>query len=162
MEIILKQEVDNLGYKDQIVNVKPGYANNYLIPQGMAVVATGSAKKVHAENLRQRAHKEAKMVENAQSVAAKLEALKLTLNVKSNATGKIFGTVTSNDIAAAILAKGIEVDKRNIKIGQIKQVGSHIASVRLYKEISATINLEVVSAQAVQEQSNETAEQAAE
>lgn len=158
MEIILKQEVENLGYKDQIVNVKPGYANNFLVPQGYAVVATASAKKVHEENLRQRAHKESKMVADATAVAAKLDALTITLTVKSNATGKIFGAITTSDIAQAIANKGIEVDKRNIKVGQIKQVGSHVASVRLYKEIAATLNMEVVSNESVEAAEDKTAE----
>lgn len=148
MEIILKQEVENLGYKDQIINVKPGYANNFLIPQGYAVVATTSAKKMNAENIRQRAHKEAKMIENAQAVVSKLEALTVTLTVKSNASGKIFGSVTAQDVASAIAAKGIDIDKRSIKVGTIKEVGAHTASVKLYKEIGATIKLDVISVEA--------------
>lgn len=146
MEIILKTDVENLGYKDQIVNVKPGYANNFLIPQGYATAATVSAKKAHAELLRQRAHKEAKMISDAEAVASKLTAMALTLSVKANQNGKIFGTVTTTDVAEAIVAKGIEVDKRNIKIAEaIKEVGTHTATVRIYKEISADVTIEVIS-----------------
>lgn len=148
MNIILKTDVENLGYKDQIVGVKPGYANNFLVPQGMASVATKSAVKAHEEVLRQRAHKEAKIIADAQAVASKLEATVITLSVKANATGKIFGTVTTSDIAAAILAKGIEVDKRNIKVIPIKEVGSHVASIRIFKEVSAEVKIEVVSTDA--------------
>lgn len=149
MEVILKQEIDNLGYKDQIVNVKPGYANNFLIPQGYAVVATVSAKKVHAENIKQRAHKEEKMVADATAVAAKLEAMSITLSVKANQSGRIFGSITSNDVADAIAAKGIAIDKRSVKVPSIKEIGSYKASVRIYKEVGATVSVEVVSAEQV-------------
>ena len=148
MEIILKQEVDNLGYKDQVVNVKPGYANNFLIPQGYAVAATPSAKKQHAEILKQRAHKEAKMVADAETLAAKLEKVVLTLTVKANESGKIFGAVTAADIADGLKAKGIELDKRAIKVPAIKEVGSHKATVRIYKEVNGTVALEVVATEA--------------
>lgn len=146
MEIILKQDIDTLGYKDQIVNVKPGYANNFLIPQGYAVSATVSAKKVHAENLRQRAHKEEKMIADATSVASKLEALTIVMSVKANESGRIFGSVTAADLAQAIAAKGIEVDKRAIKVPSIKEIGSYTTSVRIYKEIGASVKLEIVAA----------------
>ncbi|MFI3298324.1 MAG: 50S ribosomal protein L9 [Rikenellaceae bacterium] len=146
MEIILKTDVENLGYKDQIVNVKPGFANNYLIPQGMATNATASAKKAHEELLRQRAHKEAKIIADAQAVADKLAAMTIVLSVKANKSGKIFGSVTTTDIAEAVAAKGIEVDKRNLKVVEaIKEVGTHSATIRLYKEIVATIAIEVIS-----------------
>ncbi len=149
MEIILKTDIENLGYKDQIVNVKPGYANNFLVPQGYATVATKSAVKAHEETLRQRAHKEAKMISDAQAIATKLEAMVVTLSVKANENGKIFGTVTTTDIAEAIAAKGIEVDKRNIKVSAIKEVGSHTASIRIFKEVNAEVKIEVVSSTAV-------------
>lgn len=145
MEIILKQEVDNLGYKDQIVNVKPGYANNFLIPQGYAVVATASAKKQHAETLKQRAHKEAKMVADAESLAAKLTNVVLTLSAKANESGKIFGAITAADVAEALKVKGVELDKRSIKVPSIKEVGSYTATVRIYKEVNASVALEVVA-----------------
>lgn len=145
MEIILKQDVDNLGYKDQIVNVKPGFANNFLIPSGQAVLATASAKKAHAEVLRQRAHKEEKMVSDAQVIASKISAMALTLVVKASQTGKIFGAVTTTDIAEAIAVKGVEVDKRNIKVETIKTTGEYTASIRIYKEVVAEVTLQVIS-----------------
>ena len=109
MEIILKQDVANLGHKDDIVEVKNGYAVNYLIPQGMAVMATPSAKKVHAENMRQRAHKEAKLREDAQALAAKLEGVQVTVAAKVSAAGKIFGSVNNIQIAEALVEKGFAV-----------------------------------------------------
>ncbi len=145
MEIILKTDVENLGYKDQIVNVKAGYANNFLIPQGYAINATKSAKKAHEETLKQRSHKEAKMISDAEAIAAKVSAMTIAVTVKANENGKIFGTVTTAEVAAAISAKGVEVDKRNVKIATIKEVGSHIATVRIFKEVVAEVSIEVVS-----------------
>lgn len=145
MEIILKQDVDTLGHKDQIVNVRPGYANNFLIPQGLATAATSSAKKVLAENIRQRAHKEAKMVADATAIAAKLAAMAITVTAKASETGKIFGAVTAADLAAAITSKGIEVDKRNIKVEAIKVVGDYVATVKIYKDIKAEVAFAVVA-----------------
>ncbi len=149
MEIILKADVENLGYKDQIVNVKAGYANNYLIPQGLAANATASAKKAHAENLRQRAHKEEKIVGDAQKVASKIAGSTVVITVNSNASGKIFGSVTTVDIAEAIAAKGVEVDKRNIRVASIKEVGTYTATVRIYKEVVAEVTVEVISSEPV-------------
>lgn len=114
MEIILKQDVPNLGDKDDIVQVRNGYATNYLIPKGMAIMATPSAKKIHEENLRQRAHKEAKVREEAQALAAKLEGLRVTITTKVSATGKVFGSVNNIQVAETIAAQGMEVDRRNI------------------------------------------------
>lgn len=147
MEIILRQDVENLGHKDQIVNVRPGYANNFLIPQGYASAATASAKKVLAENIKQRAHKEEKMVNDATAIAEKLAAVALAISAKASENGKIFGSVTTTDIAEAIAAKGIEVDKRNIKVEAIKEVGSYTATVKIYKDIVANIAIEVVAAE---------------
>lgn len=147
MEIILKQDVDNLGHKDQIVNVRPGYANNYLIPQGFATAATASAKKIHAENLRQRAHKEEKMIADATAIANKLSATEITISAKASEGGKLFGTVTSNDVADAISAKGIEVDKRNVKMEAIKTTGEHVAQIKIYKDIKAEVKLNIVAAE---------------
>lgn len=145
MEIILKQDVDTLGHKDQIVNVKPGYANNFLIPQGIATAATSSAKKVLAENLKQQAHKEAKMVNDANTIAAKIASLNVAIKTKANEDGKIFGAVTTADIADAIAKLGVEVDKRNIKVEAIKHVGEFIATVKIYKDIKAEVNLTVAA-----------------
>ena len=110
MEIILKQDVQGLGSKDDILKVKDGYGRNYLIPQGMAIVATESAKKVLAENIRQRAHKEAKLKEEALALAEKINALTVTIGAKTSTTGKIFGSVNNIQLAEAIAAKGIEID----------------------------------------------------
>ena len=148
MEIILKQDVPHLGHKDDVVVVKNGYATNYLIPQGFAIMATPSAKKVHAENLRQRAHKEAKLREDAQALAAKLEGVQVTVATKVSTTGKIFGSVNNIQVAEALAAKGFEMDRRNITIvgeDKLQEVGIYDAVVKCYKDIKATIKVEVVA-----------------
>ncbi len=147
MEIILKQDVENLGHKDQIVNVKPGYANNFLIPQGMAGAATASAKKILAENLKQQAHKEAKIVADATVVAEKLSALVLTISAKASEGGKIFGAVTATQVADLIEAQGFSIDKRNVKVPAIKEVGEYKAAVRIYKDIKADVTVNVTAAE---------------
>ena len=144
MEIILIKDVENLGYANDIVNVRPGYANNYLIPQGFAKAATASAKKVLAENLRQRAHKDAKILADAQALAATLENLNLTVAVKAE-EGRIFGAITSADVAEALAAKGIEVDKKNITVEGIKTVGEYKAAVKLHREVKAEVALTVTA-----------------
>ena len=147
MEIILKQDVANLGHKDDIVTVKNGYAANYLIPQGFAIMATPSAKKVHAENLRQRAHKEAKIREEATALAAKLEGLTVKVTTKVSGTGKVFGSVNNIQVAEALAALGYEIDRRNITFAEgdkVQEVGTFEAIVKCYKEIKANINVEVV------------------
>lgn len=147
MEIILKQDVQNLGNKDEIVKVKNGYARNYLIPQGLAVTATESAKKVLAENTKQRAHKEAKIKADAEVVANKLEGVKLTIGAKTSSTGKIFGSVNTIQIAEALAAKGFDIDRRTISIqdDQIKEVGSYTAEVKLHREVKVKIEFEVIA-----------------
>ena len=148
MEVILKQDVANLGHKDDIVVVKNGYGANYLIPQGMAIMATPSAKKVHQENLRQRAHKEAKIREEATALAAKLEGLTVKVTTKVSSTGKIFGSVNNIQIAEALAEKGFEIDRRNITIvdaAKLQEVGIYDANVKCYKDIKATIKVEVVA-----------------
>lgn len=150
MEIILKQDVDNLGNKDQIVNVRPGYANNYLIPQGYATAATASAKKVLAEKIKQQSHKEAKMVADAQAVADKLAGVAVAITVKAAEGGKIFGSVTSAQVADAIEAKGFSIDKRNVKVDTIKEIGEYKATVKIYKDIKAEVAVSV-SAEAAAE-----------
>ncbi len=147
MEIILKQDVPNLGHKDDVVIVKNGYAVNYLIPQGMAIMATSSAKKVHAENMRQRAHKEAKIREEATALAAKLEGVQVTLATKVSSTGKIFGSVNNIQVADALAEKGFTIDRKNITItgeASIKEVGIYDAVVKCHKEIKANIKIEIV------------------
>ena len=146
MEIILKQDA-NLGHKDDIVKVKNGYAVNYLIPQGMAILATESAKKVLAENIRQRAHKEAKIREEASALAAKINGLTVKVVAKMSTKGKIFGSVGNIQIAEAVAALGVEVDRRNVTIAgmdNIKEAGIYDASVKFYKDIKADFKVEVV------------------
>jgi len=147
MEIILKQDVPNLGHKDDIVTVRNGYGANYLIPQGYAIMATPSAKKVHAENMRQRAHKEAKIREEAIALAAKLEGIQVTLATKVSSSGKIFGSINNIQVAEALATKGFEIDRRNITItgeANVKEVGLYEAVVKCHREIKATIKIEVV------------------
>lgn len=146
MEIILKQDVSNLGHKDDIVVVRNGYATNYLIPQGFAIMATPSAKKVHAENMRQRAHKESKLREDAVALAAKLEGLQVSLATKVSTTGKIFGSVNNIQVGEALAAKGFDIDRRNIAIvgeANVKEVGTYDAVVKIYKDIKANIKVEI-------------------
>ncbi len=147
MEIILKQDVVNLGHKDDIVKVKNGYANNYLIPQGYAILATVSAKKMHTENMKQRAHKEAKIREEATALAAKLEGKQIKLTTKISSAGKIFGSINNIQVAEALAAEGFEIDRRNITIADadnIKEVGVYDVSIKCYKEIKANIKIEIV------------------
>lgn len=147
MEIILKQDVNKLGYKDEIVKVKDGYANNYLIPQGYAMVATPSNKKILAENLKQRAFKEAKIKQDAEAYAEtlnKVEGLKIA--AKASESGKIFGSVNTIQIADAIKAQfDIDVDRKKISIvgDAIKEIGTHKVVVSVYKEIKSEITFEV-------------------
>ncbi|MDR1673278.1 MAG: 50S ribosomal protein L9 [Bacteroidales bacterium] len=147
MEIILKQDVSQLGSKDDVVVVKDGYARNYLIPKGFAVIASPSAKKVLAENIKQRAHKEAKIKTEAEKIAAKINGLQLTIGAKTSSTGKIFGSVNTIQISEALQAKGFEIDRKSISIkdDQIKEVGSYKARIKLHKEVFAEIDFEVVS-----------------
>ncbi|MDR1342601.1 MAG: 50S ribosomal protein L9 [Prevotellaceae bacterium] len=146
MEIILKQDVANLGSKDDIVKVKNGYANNYLVPYGYATVATASAKKVHAENQRQRAHKLEKIKTDALALAAKFEGMLLTLGAKASTTGKIFGSVNTIQLSEALKEKGFEVDRKQITISgeQIKELGKYSAEVKLHRDVTVKIDFEVV------------------
>ncbi|MCF0166697.1 MAG: 50S ribosomal protein L9 [Bacteroidales bacterium] len=150
MEIILKQDVNGLGHKDDIVKVKNGYANNYLIPQGYAILATESAKKVLAENIRQRAHKEAKIRQEASALAAKIEGITVKVAAKVSESGKVFGSVGTIQVGEALAAAGIEIDRRNITLegGEaIKELGTSAASVKIYKDIKAAFNVEVIAAE---------------
>ncbi|HIZ14295.1 MAG TPA: 50S ribosomal protein L9 [Candidatus Tidjanibacter faecipullorum] len=144
MEVILKKDVENLGYANEIVSVKPGYANNYLLPNGLAIVATESAKKVLAENLKQRAHKDAKILADAQALAAQIEALALVISAKAE-EGRIFGSVTSSDLAEAMAKQGVEVDRKHISVDPIKQVGQYEATIKLHKNVKATIHFTVAA-----------------
>lgn len=146
MEVILKEDIISLGYKDDVVNVKKGYARNFLIPQGKAVIASESAKKVLAENQKQRAHKLAQIKADAQAIADKLEGVSLTIGAKASSTGTIFGSVNNIQIADALLAKGFELDRKLILLkDQVKELGSYKATVKLHKEISVEIPFEVVA-----------------
>ncbi len=147
MEIILTQDVDRLGSKNDTLDVKAGFARNFLIPQGMAVAATPSAKKVVAEVIKQQSHKAVKALEEAQKLQTKLEALSIKIGAKAGESGKIFGSVNSIQIAEAIQAGGISIERKNISIADdsIKELGSYEATVKLHKEINVTISFEVVA-----------------
>lgn len=146
MEVILKEDIISLGFKDDVVNVKKGYARNYLIPQGKAVIASESAKKVLAENQKQRAHKLAQIKTDAEALAGKMEGVTLTIGAKTSSTGTIFGSVTTIQIAEALKEKGFEVDRKLIQIkDQVKEVGTYNAVVKLHKEVSVEVPFEVVA-----------------
>jgi large subunit ribosomal protein L9 len=146
MEIILKQDIKNLGEKDDIVNVKPGYGRNYLIPQGFATLATSSAKKVLAENLKQAQFKQDKIKNDALAVAARLENVKLTIGAKAGESGKIFGAVNTIQVADALKKEGFEVDRRRITFEtEPKFVGEYVANLNLHKEVKVQVPFEVVA-----------------
>ena len=146
MQIILKEDVQGLGYKDDVVEVKNGYGRNYLIPQGKAVIATPSALKVLAEDQRQRAHKLAKIKADAEAAAAALEGVSLTIGAKTSATGTIYGSVNAIQIAEALEKLGHNVDRRQIVIKDaVKEVGKYNATINLHKEVSVEIPFEVVA-----------------
>ncbi len=147
MQVILKQDIEKLGYKDDLVDVKPGYGRNYLIPQGMAIYATPSEKKVLAENMRQRAHKEEKIRAEAQSIADKLTKEIIKIGAKVGEKGRIFGSVNTIQLADAFEAAfGLKIDRKHITIKSepIKQIGVYQAEVRLHKNVVETIDFEVV------------------
>lgn len=145
MEIILKEDILGLGYKNDIVNVKPGYGRNYLIPTGKGVIASASAKKVLAEDLKQKAHKLEKIKNQAQELAAKLAEVSLTISTKVSATGVIYGSVNSLQIADQLQKLGFSVDRKIIVVKDVKEVGTYKASVKLHKEVSVDIPFEVVA-----------------
>jgi large subunit ribosomal protein L9 len=143
MELILNKDVQNLGFKDDIVTVKNGYGRNYLIPQGFAHLATASAKKVLAENLKQRAHKEAKIVADAKATAEGLKALEIKIAAKAGGE-KLFGSITNIDIAAALANAGQEIDRKFITSGIVKRIGKYSASIRLHRDVIVEIPYEIV------------------
>jgi len=147
MEIILKEDMPRLGHKDDLIRVKDGYARNYLIPKGIAIPATASAKKILEENKRQRAHKEEKIKNEALETAKKLEGLTLTISTKTSSTGKIFGSVTNIQIAEALKGKGFDIDRKMIsfKDDAIKEVGQYTAIIKLHREVTVELPFEVVS-----------------
>ena len=146
MEVILIQDVANLGYKNDIVKVKDGYGRNYLIPSRLAVIANESNRKQLAENLKQQAHKMAKLLADAQALAEKLANTVVTVSAKANEDGKIFGTVTTAQVSEALAALGIEVDKKIITIDEaVKTLGEATATAILHREVKAEIKLNVVA-----------------
>ena len=158
MEVILKKDVPNLGLKNEVVTVKNGYGVNYLIPQGYAILATETAKKIHAENMKQRAHKEAKLREEAEALAAKMEGLELTIATKTSSTGKIFGSINTIMLAEALATKGFEIDRKNIDMDAIKEVGVYDVAVKCYRNVKATLKVEVAGEEAAEEKAEEKAE----
>jgi large subunit ribosomal protein L9 len=148
MEVILKQDVQNIGQKDKIVNVKNGYAWNFLIPKGIAVAATVTAKKIHAENLKQKAFKEERVKSEAIELAKKLENKQIKVGAKTSTTGKIFGSVNNIQIAEALAKKGFDIDRKLITIvdeDHIKEVGQYKAVIKLHRDVHVEIPFEVVS-----------------
>ncbi|TZF82191.1 50S ribosomal protein L9 [Pedobacter sp. BS3] len=146
MEIILKQDIKNLGEKDDIVVVKPGYGRNYLIPKGYAVLATSSAKKVLAENIKQAQFKQEKIKNDALAIASKLEGVKLSIGAKAGESGKIFGSVNTIQVADALKKEGFEVDRRRITFEvEPKFVGEYVANLNLHKEVKVQVPFEVVA-----------------
>ena len=144
MELILKQDVQNLGFKDDVVSVKPGYGRNFLIPQGFATLATPSAKKVLAENLKQRAHKEAKVVADAKALAETLKALEIKLTAKAGGE-KLFGSITNIDIAEALEKSGNAIDRKFITSGIVKRTGKYSASIRLHRDVIVELAYEIIA-----------------
>ena len=146
MEVILKDDVKGLGYKNDTVDVKPGYGRNYLIPQGFAVIADKSNKKIVAENIRQAAHKADKIKNDAQELANSIGDITIDIPAKVGETGKIFGSVTTNQLAEALKAKGFDVDRKRISFDQdVKTAGEYTASINLHKEVKHTVKFNVIA-----------------
>jgi len=145
MELILKQDVENLGFKDDIVTVKNGYGRNFLIPQKQAVLATVSAKKVLAENLKQRAFKEKKIVDDANKIAEAIKALEIKIPAKVGAGDKLFGSVNNINVAEALEKEGQSIDKKFITVTTVKRLGKYTAVVRLHREVSVDLDFEVIA-----------------
>jgi large subunit ribosomal protein L9 len=146
MEVILKKNVDKLGYKDELVTVKPGYGRNFLIPQGYASLATPSAKKAHEDMIKQRSHKESKIMAEAEAIAAKLAETKVVIGTKVGENGKIFGSVTTVQLAEALKKEGFDIDRKSLKIKDesIKEVGTYEAEANLFKGVKPTFTFEVI------------------
>lgn len=146
MEVILKKNVDNLGYVNEIVTVKPGYGRNFLIPQGYAILATASAKKAHEEIMKQKAHKESKVLAEAEELGKKLEATAVKIVTKAGEKGKIFGSVNTVQLSEALKAEGIDIDRKSLKITDepIREIGTFEATANLHKDVKTTFKFEVV------------------
>lgn len=147
MELILKQDVENLGFRDDLVTVKPGYGRNFLIPQGLAILATSSAKKVLAENLKQRAHKEKKVVDEANALAEQLKALDIKITAKAGGE-KLFGSINNSDVAEALEKAGHTIERKLITSSTVKRLGKYAASVRLHRSVVVEVPFEVIPEQA--------------
>ena len=147
MEVILKQDIKGLGYKDDLVKVRPGYGRNFLITRGAAQLATDSSKKMHAELMKQRSFKEEKLRKEAQANAEKLATVVIKIGAKAGENGKIFGSVTTIQVAEALNKAGYPVERKNIDIVEdtIKALGTYTAKVRLFKDVTSTISFEVVA-----------------
>lgn len=147
MQVILKDDIANLGHKNDVVTVKNGYGRNYLIPQGLAILATPTSLKVHEENMRQRKHKEEKIKNDALELAQKMEGISLTVGAKTSTTGKIFGSVNTIQIAEELNKAGYNVERKNISIkdDQVKEIGKYIATIKLHRDVKVDINFEVVA-----------------
>ena len=146
MEVILKKNVDNLGYANELVNVKNGYGRNFLIPQGYAILATASAKKAHAETMKQKSHKESKVLAEAEAIGKALEATSVKIVTKVGEKGKIFGSVNKLQLSEALKAEGVEIDRKSLKIKNepIREIGSFEATANLHKDVQANFTFEVV------------------
>jgi large subunit ribosomal protein L9 len=147
MEIILKKDVQNVGFKDDVVSVKAGYGRNFLIPQGFAHMATPSAKKVLAENLKQKAHKEAKVVNDAKALAETLKAIEIKISAKAGGE-KLFGSITNIDIAEALEKAGQTIDRKFITSGIVKRTGKYTANVRLHRDVIVELPYEIIAEKA--------------
>ena len=149
MELILKNDVPNLGFKDDIVSVKNGYGRNFLIPQGLAVLATSSSKKILAENIKQREFKEKKLIDEAEKIAKKLDKLEIKISVKSGKAGKLFGSITNVNLNNELANAGFEFDKKviNIQGGLIKRLGNYTATIRLHRDVIVDISFEVIKSE---------------
>jgi len=147
MEIILIQDVNKLGQKDDIVKVKNGYGRNFLIPKGYAIAATDSSKKIHSENLRQRAHKEEKIKATAQELAGRLEGTKITVGAKASSKGKIFGSVNTIQIAESLKEQGFDIDRKSITLplDLIKEVGTYQATIKLHRDVKVEIEFDIIA-----------------
>lgn len=146
MELILKKDVENLGFADDVVTVKSGYGRNFLIPKGYAILATPSAKKVLTETLKQRAYKEQKIVDDAKKEAAKLDGLELRIAAKTGEGNKLFGSVTNADVAVALEKEGVEIDKKYISVpgGTIKRLGQYEATIRFHRDVTVNFTFDVI------------------
>lgn len=145
MEIILKQDIQGLGYKNDTVKVKPGYGRNYLIPQGFAIIANTSNRKMIAENIKQAAHKAAKIKNDAEALAQSIGELVLEIGTKAGDSGKIFGAITALQVADGLKNKGFDVDRKKIKFESIKQIGEYKATIDLHREVKHDIKINIVA-----------------